>query len=511
MPIKKNKKNLFLSSYLETKLLLYSVIILEFNKLEELERCRLIQETEIRQKNLQDQLITEVKNEEILSSTPILNINQSTVYNSNIDNISPIVTIDSLTTELQENLKNLNSENRTIWEKYSKYRSLFNNFDWSSKLNDQKVIFYKIKNLLNSDFLKNGKSELSVYTIINSFIYVNLLNFYDNNFFLNFLKNYSNNFKSLTRLMKKKKWRLKKRKLKKLKIFRKLKKIMIHKKLKNHSVISLHSFVTLWSKCKDSEDSILLRKIPLTKKVINDSNLELFYKLNKNIDEQTFNSTLFLNLNTFNVEEEFTLYLRNYHQKPYWKLRQSRVSHWNFFFSKTLRKHRYKKFIDFYVKKYDKFGNIYQYLSNYFTGLSISWSRMSRFNNLLKKNLSIKLNSSVLILPMFNNKYIDWQILKKKNYKIKKKIAKWSYLNYKRYTFPWLQKKKNFPKAVKHIFPKFYYFKKISQFDPFTNYLYLSENLKNYSIPFYEQFKVNFLIKLHMYRYKSNNICLLLY
>ena len=31
MPIKKNKINLFLSNYLETKLLLYSVIILEFN------------------------------------------------------------------------------------------------------------------------------------------------------------------------------------------------------------------------------------------------------------------------------------------------------------------------------------------------------------------------------------------------------------------------------------------------------------------------------------------------
>jgi hypothetical protein len=114
MPIKKNKTNLFLSSYLETKLLLYSVISLEFNKLEELERYRLIQDTEIRQKNLQDQLAMEVKNGDILSSTPILNTNQSTLYNSNIDNSLHIVTIDLLTTELQENLKNLNSENMTI-------------------------------------------------------------------------------------------------------------------------------------------------------------------------------------------------------------------------------------------------------------------------------------------------------------------------------------------------------------------------------------------------------------
>jgi len=62
----------------------------------------------------------------------------------------------------------------------------------------------------------------------------------------------------------------------------------------------------------------LVAKIPLVQRVINDTNLELFYKLNKDLEDEFWDYGYFLNHYSVNEEEEdFLIYLRNYHKKPY--------------------------------------------------------------------------------------------------------------------------------------------------------------------------------------------------
>lgn len=41
-----------------------------------------------------------------------------------------------------------------------------------------------------------------------------------------------------------------------------------------------------------------------------------------------------------------------------------------------------------------------------------------------------------------------------------------------------------------------------------TGFLYLEEDVRAHSVPPFDQFKSNLLVKLHMYRYKPNNECI---
>lgn len=63
--------------------------------------------------------------------------------------------------------------------------------------------------------------------------------------------------------------------------------------------------------------NILIQKIPVSERLLSNYNLEFFYKLNKFTKEDlTFISNNYeLNLET--ESDEFLVYLRNYHQKPY--------------------------------------------------------------------------------------------------------------------------------------------------------------------------------------------------
>ena len=310
--------------------------------------------------------------------------------------------------------------------------------------------------------------------------------------------------KFLFKKLKKRKWKYKKKKLNKIKILRKLRKSLIHKKFKKLrgnflNLFTLKSFL----KKKLTNFSPLINKIPLTQRVLNNSYLEFFYKFKKDIDLITFNFNSFINVKAYDLDSEnFTIYLRNYHQKPYWKFRLARIIHWDFFFKKKkLKKQRYKSFLVKFLKNYKKYSSIYIYFINLFILNQISWTRIQKFTSFLKDLLVINLKGQVYLLPVSFLRLVNWKKQKKKSFKIRKKIGKWSYLNFRKFQQPWLQKKKNFPKIVKHLKPNISILYKTSQYDPGTGALILFNKLNDYDLTFSELLKVNYLTKLHGYRY----------
>jgi len=86
-------------------------------------------------------------------------------------------------------------------------------------------------------------------------------------------------------------------------------------------------------------------------------------------------------------------------------------------------------------------------------------------------------------------------------------MGKWSYLGFKRFTYPWLQKKKNFPKLIKHLQPRLSLFKQLTQYDLFTNYIFFIKKTLKFNVPVTEELKNNFFIKSHMFRYNASSIC----
>lgn len=81
---------------------------------------------------------------------------------------------------------------------------------------------------------------------------------------------------------------------------------------KNHFIYTISFFL----KKSNLSNNILANKIPITSRVMKDSTLELFYKLNKNLKEdcEAFLSAKGSKLDDYS---DFTIYLRNYYQKPY--------------------------------------------------------------------------------------------------------------------------------------------------------------------------------------------------
>ena len=79
---------------------------------------------------------------------------------------------------------------------------------------------------------------------------------------------------------------------------------------------------------------------------------------------------------------------------------------------------------------------VYTYIINFFTKFNISWSRTKKFESFYKNILIENINDSIVKIPMFFSKYLDWRLLKKRNFRLKKKVGKWSYLNFRRATCP---------------------------------------------------------------------------
>ncbi len=312
----------------------------------------------------------------------------------------------------------------------------------------------------------------------------------------------SNKSISFSILKKKKIYR--KRIFKKLKFLRFYKKLITHKKHKSQGISYKWSIFYRTIFRKKTTENILINKISLSQKLLNTSFLEFFYKYSKNKDQHKLKEQTYTTLHIPNNSNYFTIFLRNYHQKPYWKFRTARIIHWNFFFKKTLRQKRFNNFLQIYIKNYKKFSNVYVYLLALYSKLSLSQSRLQKISSFLKEFYINKLTCNLLIIPIYFQRKINWNFYKNRSKRLHSRLSRWSYLNFKRYSFPWLQRKKNFPKLVKHLNSNFLILKKLTHFDPMTGYLLILKKITQFSISFDQIFKTNYLLKLHNYRYKAN-------
>lgn len=491
------KNNLLYKTYIATKLTLHSVLFTEVCKFEEtniFERIRELENTmqELIQQKRQTLAEVGLKLHEDLSNTENLEatINQEIiVLKTEFETQKNI-----LLTELREKLKSLKSCD--LSDIYKSYNTVLNNCEISTK-----VLNIATESNVTVQFSEERVVARFLTTYPNMF---NLTNIQNILFFSKFRNLMLQSYNTVIKL-KLRRWRLKKKKLRKLYILKKLKRVLIFKKVKTrHYNLFLNNRAFFIKTCLISR-SILVKKIPISERLFEQYNLEFFYKLNKNTKEEVLYNAL--TYNTGSDVSDLVIYLRNYHQKPYWKLRKARRAHWSLFFSTTIRKQRYKKFITKYLKTYDKLSYTYTFFVNFFTKFNISWTRTSQLEAFCKRNLVI-VGRNIIQLPYFITTILNWKVLQKKNFLQKKKIGRWSFLNFKRATLPWLQKKKHAPKLIKHLQPKCFFLNYISWWDVMTNSLLIQADNYNYMFPVLDEFKVNSLIKLHMYRYKSNTKCM---
>jgi len=314
---------------------------------------------------------------------------------------------------------------------------------------------------------------------------------------------------SMTKILEKsrkvrfKKFKLKRRKLRKLYVLKKLKRTIVFRKIKKKTFRTRAFFNYSYFNIEEVSSNVLVKRMPVSKRVIENTSVEFFYKLNKKKNRNV--------IEDFDLIDEerpdLFIYLRNYHQKPYNKLRRARVTHWNLFFNKTIRKQRYKSFINRFVKKPNKLSYSLAYFANVFTRLKFSWTRINKLESFFKLYI-VEYSKNILRIPMLFTNFFKWKILKRRSFFLRKKMGRWSYLNFRRATCPWLQRKKNTPKINYHIQPNMFYFHAISYWDFMTGFLYLEEDVRRDCVPPFDQFKTNLLVKLHMYRYKANNKCI---
>ena len=387
---------------------------------------------------------------------------------------------------------------------YTLYSEYFKEFDIVSNYYNILLESKSTDDLISNQFLlKWGYVSQKLNTFKNIFNIKYIMYMEDYLFFWN-LRDIKPQYVMKLAKVKVRKWKLKKKKIKKLYILKKIKKFMFFKKWKRSHYNEFFQCRTFFTKIIKPSKNILVKKIPISSRVISQYNLDFFYKLNKTIKLDLQYTSKSYTTNSSDNFENFTIYLRNFHQKPYLKFRKARILHWNFFFKKTLRKQRYKGFFLRFIKKYKHLSYDYTFFVNFFTRFCISWSRTNKLSSFYK-NILIEKNNQVVKLPIFFSKIFKWKYLKKKNYILKKKIGRWSFLNFKRSKYPWLQKKKNSPKSIDHSQPNTQTLSYLSQWDPMTGFLHLDYKVKGFIFPVTDDFKTNYQIKLHMYRYKANN------
>lgn len=125
------------------------------------------------------------------------------------------------------------------------------------------------------------------------------------------------------RKVKFKKFKLKRRKLRKLYVLKKMKRIIVFRKTKKKTFETRSFFKNFEFEFDKAGSNILVKRMPLSKRVIENTSVEFFYKLNKKKNRNV--------IEDFDVIDEdkpdLFIYLRNYHQKPYHKLRKARIVH----------------------------------------------------------------------------------------------------------------------------------------------------------------------------------------
>jgi len=300
-------------------------------------------------------------------------------------------------------------------------------------------------------------------------------------------------------------WKSKKRKhRKKYKMFK--------IKIKSNKISYLINFFK-YTPVSDITTNILSYST-LTLKSVTNNYLKIFYKDNKNYYSlrylvKKFKRNFFLKKSMFrdiffNFHKEDTkIYLRNYDKKPYWKLRKSRILHWGFFYKNTLRKRRYKTFLSNFLKKKKQEVFIITQIISIYCDLRLSFKGFLEIPSILK-NALIGTNNLIFMLPKFLKKK-KWKIKLHRSIKLWKKVKKWSFLRFKRSLYPWLTNKLKFPKFLKQKIskrslvasPQVYY-------DPFTrSFFFLSSYTEFYQTQYSVFENRVFLLKLHMFRYRS--------
>ncbi len=430
-----------------------------------------------------------------------LNENQNKLSNLNQD----IINIGNLLNNAHKSFNKLSTDlyNTNTLDLLTKYLRIINKKDLNTEFN----------NYITDNLVDQSKKYLSEQKILDLL----LLNFKT----LNYTKPFndlsteillSKKFPNILITFNKKFKKNKKRKktiFKKIRFLKKFYKVNLLRKKKNYFFSRYFNFLQVFKKKLSIYNNILLKKIPLSERIVLKSNLEIFYKFNKHMYKNNKKGLRNSYLKEYSFKNKFKIYLRNFHQKPYWKLRAARIVHWSLFYNKTLRKQRYKTFINKFMKSYHKLSYNYFLFINFFYKTYISWTRLSKLNSFIKL-LCIQKSKNILKLPIFLSNNINWSILKKKNFILKKKIGKWSYLSYKKFQQPWLQTKKNYPKYIKHAEPNSIKSLLNCSWDVITNTVYLNKEHHLFTFPTKDNFKINWQIKLHMYRYKSNNKCGLL-
>lgn len=181
----------------------------------------------------------------------------------------------------------------------------------------------------------------------------------------------------------------------------------------------------------------LSQRVLIKQQTINENFLQSYYKFNKTNDYKK-QSSFYLNTR----ERQLIAHVKNYDNKPYWALRAARIVHWQLFTNKTLREQRYKGFLKNFLKKYNKMSKPYIFVINNLISHKISWTKLKQINSLFKNSLVQFYDKNIFQIPTFFSKFINWGFFKIKNKINNKKIGKWSYLKFKKFSLPWLQKKK---------------------------------------------------------------------
>jgi len=331
----------------------------------------------------------------------------------------------------------------------------------------------------------------------------------------NFIENYWKliNIYIYKKNKRKKKWKKLRRWVvkKKFKKFKKKLKKKLKLKIKTRKyVFFISNFSKIYSKLTNNA---ILNNSTITLRTLTNGYLNFFYK-NIKIHRTTqyairkFAKTTHSKLNKFfNVFYNFTkgalkIFFRNYHKKPYWKLRKSRLLHWNFFTNKTICKRRYKNFLKKTIKMPNATNHSMSQLILSFCRIKISYTSMLQYNNNIIQNLISK-NKMSIMLPIFFKKTFYWKKIKKKKAKLWKKAKKWSYLRFKKSLYPWLSKKKTFPAFFKKQGLKSKQFLMGSaQYDSFIRSVYLLNVHNLYYNSEYNLCSSNKLLKLHNFRYK---------
>lgn len=535
------KQNILYNPYMQTKIILNSLVIdhaisveqaTKEAKLEEIQQMYLAAQEALAKKAEEDLKRTQEIFDSSENQEPFPEISNGVIIDNELvvdettQDINPAITTEEpITQEINAEeeevepidfdlLRQVANEEYEVsvskirslfaFEVFTLYESQFQNFDFKSQYFNVLGEMFEVTDLLSSKFfLKFGFDKKNYLPSIRSFNIKYILYMEDFLFFWNLQAIKRKEFRKF-RKIKLKKWKFKKRKLRKLYSLKKIRKFILFKKFKKTHYNVFFSITNFFIKTHAFQKNVLVQKIPISDRVVSQYNVEFFYKLNKHFRRDFFD----LSRNFYKVEDSyldnFFIYARNFHQKPYWKLRKARRIHWSLFYKKTIRKQRYGSFINKFIKKYTKFSYNYMFLINFLTRFRISWTRTASLSSFCKYIL-VEKTSSIIKLPFFFSRFFSWQFLKKKSYYLKKKIGRWSFLNFKRSRFPWLQRKKNIPKIANHVQPNCHFLRHLSYLDPMTGYAYLNSDLDLFTFPVVDSFKANYHIKLHMYRYKSNN------